>query len=40
MIEIEKFVSGHYEQAFEYKYFVPNRIDDLSTLLQRYEPLV
>lgn len=28
MIEIEKFVSGHYEQAFEYKYFVPNRIDD------------
>lgn len=28
MIEIEKFTSGHYEQSYEYKYFVPNRVDD------------
>lgn len=28
MIEIEKFVSGHYEQAYEYKYFVPNSVND------------
>lgn len=28
MIEIEKFISGHYEQAYEYKYFVPNSVND------------
>ena len=28
MIEIEKFISGHYEQAYEYKYFVPNCVND------------
>ena len=28
MIEIEKFISGHYEQAYEYRYFVPNCVND------------
>lgn len=43
MIEIEKFASGHHEQAYEYKYFVPNRINDdwtwadagINSLLER-----
>ena len=28
MIEIEKFESGHYEQGYGYKYFVPSFIND------------
>ena len=28
MIEIEKFDSGHYEQGYGYKYFVPSIIND------------
>ena len=25
-MEIEKFKAGHYEQGYQYKYFVPNKI--------------
>ena len=31
MINLEKFESGHYEPGFNYKYFVPNNINDYWT---------
>ena len=28
MIQLDKFLAGHYEEGYGYKYFVPNLIND------------